>query len=72
VTRHLDRGPGAVFRDAHTAKPTHTGGVPASQERHQLGREWALVRGIHAAVCTTARSAGSCHGPRIGFAASHG
>ena len=53
-------------------KPTYTGGVPASRNASSSAGSGRSSGRIHAPVCTTSRSAGSCHGPRTGSAASHG
>ena len=53
-------------------KPTYTGGVPASRNATSSAGSGRSSGRIHAPVCTTSRSGVSCHGPRVGSAASHG
>ena len=53
-------------------KPTYTGGVPASRNASSSAGSGRSSGRIHAPVCTTSRSAGSCQGARTGSAASHG
>jgi hypothetical protein len=53
-------------------KPRYTGGVPASRNASSSAGSGRSSGRIHAPVCTTSRSAGSCQGARTGSAASHG
>ncbi len=53
-------------------KPTYTGGVPALRNATNSAGSARSSGRIHAPVCMTSRSADSCHGPRVGSAASQG